>query len=102
MNQDVAEMLLSITETMLAMAKENHWQEFAEQEKNRAKIIADIKAQYGESFTGHDEHTISVLEKIIAINQTIHELSLKQLNADKHAILSLNKSQKLSSAYQAR
>ena len=91
MNQATAEKLLLLTESMLSMAQESEWELFSEGERKRARIINDLENKQGQSLTSSDSKTITLLERIIEINQIIHTLSLEQLDADKQAILLLNK-----------
>lgn len=100
MNQSTAKELLLLTESMLSMAQENDWVLFSDQEKKRAQIISNLENNIGERMVTSDRETISLLERIIEINQIIHTLSLEQLDADKQAILFLNKSKKGSNVYQ--
>jgi transcriptional/translational regulatory protein YebC/TACO1 len=100
MNQHVAKKLLLLTESMLIMAQEDDWQSLGEKEKERAKIIDQLSITHAQDIHTEDKQTIDILEQIITLNQVIHTLSKEQLHADKHAILALNKRQKVSSMYQ--
>jgi hypothetical protein len=101
--QDILELdnifqpLLSLTEKMLAMAKDNNWSAVAEHENQRQQLIAAIKNN--QSRDKKTAGTIKILSAITAMNLSIDKLASQKLNDDKKTLLQLQKTKKAHDSY---
>lgn len=99
MDTAIATQMLSITESMLAMAQDKEWDELEKYERERQKIITSLRSNTQDDVLDVDEHTVGMVEKIVVMNKEICELSSTYYDENKQALLALRKGSKANQFY---
>lgn len=99
MNTAIVTKMLLITESMLAMAKDKEWDELEKYEKERQKLITELRSTKRDDFSDADESTLFMVEKMVGVNKEICVLSSAYYDENKQALLTLLKGNKASQFY---